>query len=181
MQRLRNGQGIVVAAALGIMLLGGMSYATAAEDAKRPAEKATPPAASKAPVVKKAPEKKPTSKGGEKKATPAAAPTTKAPAPKYSSAETAAKGQACYGEAPIIASMTPDEGTAGDKVTIAGKNFGPADCLRSVSFGPGYPATFKFESDTQITATVPSGKRKGLAMTTVTTASGEDSKVFVVK
>ena len=33
----------------------------------------------------------------------------------------------------------------------------------------------------EITATVPKGRRSGLAMLTVTTASGEDSKVFVVK
>nr|MBA3754478.1 IPT/TIG domain-containing protein [Nitrospira sp.] len=104
-----------------------------------------------------------------------------APTPIYTSAETTAKAQACYGEAPKIESMMPDEGKAGDKVTISGRNFGPAECLRSLSFGPGYPATFKFDSETQITATVPNGRHAGLAMMTVTTASGEDSKVFVVK
>jgi hypothetical protein len=42
-------------------------------------------------------------------------------------------------------------------------------------------AIFKIESATRITATVPSGGRKGLAMLTVTTASGEVSKTFLVK
>ena len=77
--------------------------------------------------------------------------------------------------------MTPDEGKAGDKVTISGRNFGPVECLRSLSFGPGNPATFKLDNPTQITATVPTGRRKGMAMMTVTTASGEDSKAFLVK
>ena len=181
MQRLRNKQGVMVATAIGLVLLGGMSYATAAEEAKKPAEQATPPGASKAPKAKKAPEKKaPAKDGGQKSKSPAAAKST-GPAPKYTSAETAANAQACFGEAPKIESIKPDEGKAGEKVTISGRNFGPAECLRSLSFGPGYPATFKFDNPTQITATVPSGRRKGLAMLTVTTASGEDSKVFVVK
>ncbi|MBP6199182.1 MAG: IPT/TIG domain-containing protein, partial [Nitrospira sp.] len=80
-----------------------------------------------------------------------------------------------------IQSVTPDEAKAGEKVTISGRGFGPADCLRSLSFGPGYPAAFTFVNDTQITATVPTGRRKGMAMMTVTTASGEDSKAFLVK
>jgi hypothetical protein len=192
-----------------------MSYAVAADEAKKPAEQTAPPAASKAPAVKKepsekkAPEKKaseqkappeqkaPEQKATEKKAIEKKTPEKKAPksggqtknsvatrtapAPKYTSAETAANAQACFGEAPKIESIVPDEGKAGDKVTISGMNFGPAECLRSLSFGPGYPATFKFDSPTQITATVPKDRRSGLAMLTVTTASGEDSKVFVVK
>ena len=182
MQRLRERQGVMVATAIGFALLGGISYAAAAEDAKKPAEQAAPPAASKAPAAKKqAPEKKSAAKSATQKTKPAAAAKPTGPAPKYASAETAAKAQACFGEAPKIESMKPDEGKAGDKVTISGRNFGPAECLRSLSFGPGYPATFKFENDTQITTTVPSARRKGLAMMTVTTASGEDSKVFVVK
>ena len=181
MQRLKYKSGITVATAIGLIFLGGMSYTDAAEETKKPAEQATPPAASKAPAAKKAPEKKPAAKSGTQKTKPSAAVKPAGPAPKYNSAETAAQGQACFGEAPKIESVMPDEGKAGDKVTISGRNFGPAECLRSLSFGPGYPATFKLDSPTQITAAVPSGKRKGLAMLTVTTASGEDSKVFVVK
>ncbi len=100
---------------------------------------------------------------------------------KYQSAETAGKATACFGMAPSIDKVSPDEGKAGDKVTITGTSFGNSDCLRSISFGPGHAATFKIESDSKISATVPSGGRKGLAMLTVTTASGEVSKTFLVK
>jgi len=44
-----------------------------------------------------------------------------------------------------------------------------------------HAATFKIESDSKISTIVPSGGRKGLAMLTVTTASGEVSKTFLVK
>jgi IPT/TIG domain-containing protein len=105
----------------------------------------------------------------------------KADKPKFKTAETAAKAKACFGEAPQIEKVTPDEGKAGDKVKITGTKFGTVDCLRGVSFGPGHAATFTMKNDTTITATVPTGSRKGLAMLTVTTASGEDSTAFLVK
>lgn len=124
---------------------------------------------------KEKPAKKP------KAAPEAKAAKPKADQPKFKTAETAAKSKACFGEAPKIEKVTPDEGKAGDKVTITGKKFGTVDCLRGVSFGPGHAATFTMKNDTTITATVPSGGRKGLAMLTVTTASGEDSKAFLVK
>lgn len=202
MQKLGDHQGVTVAIVIGLVLLGGASYAIGAEDAKKPAEQAAPPAASKAPAAKKeasgkkapdkmtpqkkdpekkAAEKKATTKGEGRKTKPAAATPPAVLAPHYTSAETAGKPEACFGDAPKIESIIPDEGKPGDTVTISGRNFGPAECLRSLSFGPGYPATFKFDSEIQITATVPSGRRAGLAMMTVTTASGEDSKVFVVK
>lgn len=116
-----------------------------------------------------------------KAAPEAKAPKPKADKPKYQTGEKAGKAKACFGEAPSITKLTPDEGKAGDKVTITGTKFGSADCLRSVSFGPGHAATFKMKNETTITATVPTGGRKGLAMVTVTTASGEDSKAFLVK
>ncbi len=170
MQRQRATQGILWSMVTGLMLLGRVAPVGAA-DAQKPAGQA--PAAEK-----KAPEKKSVKKGESRKAIPAPA---KSPAPKYASAETAAKAQACFGEAPHIESVQPDEGKAGDKVTITGRNFGPAECLRSLSFGPGHSATFQLDSPTQITATVPAGKRKGMAIMTVTTASGEDSKGFLLK
>jgi hypothetical protein len=105
----------------------------------------------------------------------------KADKPKSKTTDTAGKAPACFGVAPKIEKVSPDEGKVGDKVTITGTNFGTAACLRSVSFGPGHAATFKMESATKISATVPSGSRKGLAILTVTTASGEDSKPFLVK
>lgn len=170
MQGQRTTQGILWSMVTGLMLLGGMAPAGAA-DAQTPAGQA--PA-----TEKKAPEKKSVKKGESRKTTTGSA---KSPAPKYASAETAAKAQACFGEAPKIESVKPDEGKAGEKVTISGRNFGPAECLRSLSFGPGNSATFKLDSPTQITATVPAGKRKGMAIMTVTTASGEDSKGFLLK
>lgn len=116
------------------------------------------------------------------KASPdAKAPKTKTDKPTYHTAEKAAKAKACFGEAPKIEKLSPDEGKTGDKVTITGSKFGSADCLRGVSFGPGNAADFKLKDETTITATVPKGGRKGLAIVTVTTASGQDSKPFLVK
>lgn len=165
-------QTVVWSTVMGFMLLGGVIPVAAAEDTKKPTEQA-------APAAKKAPEKKAAAKSGGQKSMPT--PLAKGAAPKYASAETAAKAQACFGEAPKIQSVLPDEAKAGEKVTISGRGFGPAACLRSLSFGPGYPAVFTFVNDTKITATVPTGRRKGMAMMTVTTASGEDSKAFLVK
>ena len=117
---------------------------------------------------------------------PKAAPEAKAPKaksdkPKFQTAEKAGKAKSCFGDAPKIEKLTPDEGKPGDTVTITGTKFGSADCLRGVSFGPGHAADFKMKNETTITATVPKGGRKGLAMVTVTTASGADSKSFLVK
>ena len=90
------------------------------------------------------------------------------------------KSTACFGEAPKLDKVTPDEGKAGDKVTITGTSFGEAACLRGVSFGPGHPAQFQQTNDS-ITTTVPTGGKKGLVLLSVTTASGENSKPFLVK
>jgi hypothetical protein len=106
--------------------------------------------------------------------------TPKATAPKFSTAETAGNAPSCFGEAPTLDKLTPDEGKAGDRVIITGTNFGEAACLRGVSFGPGHPAQFQQTNDT-ITTTVPSGGKKGLILLTVTTASGENSRPFLVK
>lgn len=127
------------------------------------------------PAEKDKPAKKPKATSESKKARP------KGEQPRFQTAEAAAKSPACFGEAPKISKLTPDEGKSGDKITITGTKFGSSDCLRSVSFGPGHTAKYTFQNDTTITATVPSGGRKGLAMLTVTTASGEDSKPFLVK
>ena len=121
------------------------------------------------------PEKKP------KPSPEAKAPKAKADKPRFQTAEKAGKTKACFGEAPKIQKLTPDEGKAGDTVTITGTTFGSADCLRGVSFGPGNAAAFTMKNETTITATVPKSGRKGLAIVTVTTASGEDSKPFLVK
>ena len=107
-------------------------------------------------------------------------PTPNATAPKFASAETAGKAESCFGEAPTLDWLTPDEGKAGDKVIITGTNFGEATCLRGVSFGPGHPAQFQ-QTNNSITTIVPRNGKKGLVLLTVTTASGENSKPFLVK
>ncbi|MBI5410382.1 MAG: hypothetical protein HZA21_00150, partial [Nitrospirae bacterium] len=56
---------------------------------------------------------------------------------KASGAGIVAKANACFGTAPQIEKVKPDEGKAGAKVTITGKNFGAKECLTGVSFGPG--------------------------------------------
>jgi len=117
--------------------------------------------------------KKPAQAG--KKAT-----ATNASAPKFATADSAGKSPSCFGEAPKLDKVTPDEGKAGTKVVITGTSFGEATCLRGVSFGPGHPAKFH-QTDNKITTTVPAGGRKGLVLLTVTTASGENSKPFLVK
>jgi len=103
------------------------------------------------------------------------------PKPTYKTAETANKGKSCFGEAPRIIKLSPDEGKAGDQITITGAKFGSAECLRSISFGPGHAAKYTVKNETTITTTVPTGGRKGLALVTVTTASGEDSRSFLIK
>jgi hypothetical protein len=110
----------------------------------------------------------------------ASTPAPKMAATKSAMPETSGKSTACFGEAPKLDKVTPDEGKAGDKVTITGTSFGEAACLRGVSFGPGHPAQFRQTNDS-ITTTVPSGGKKGLVLLTVTTASGENSKPFLMK
>ena len=108
------------------------------------------------------------------------APAPQAPAKKIATAEIAGKSPSCFGEAPTLNKLSPDQGKAGDKVTISGTNFGAAACMRGVSFGPGHPAQFRQTNDS-IATTVPSGGKKGLVLLTITTASGESSKPFLVK
>lgn len=126
-----------------------------------------------------------TKPGKPKSTTPKSETSAKAPAKdgaiRGSGAALVDKAQACYGDAPKIETISPDEGPAGAKVTINGKNFGAPGCLRSVSFGPGHAATFVHNGQDHITATVPAQGRKGMAILTVTTASGEDSKPFLMK
>ena len=122
----------------------------------------------------KTPAKTPTNTSASKTASP------KTTAPKFASADTAGKAPACVGEAPKVDKITPDEGKPGTKVIISGTNFGETACLRGVSFGPGQPAKFQQNNDT-ITTSVPQGRKKGLVLLTVTTASGGNSKPFLVK
>ena len=90
------------------------------------------------------------------------------------------KGKSCSGATPKIRKVTPDEGKTGDKVTIAGENFGEPGCVSMVSFGPGGAAKFSQVDDRTITVTVPAGK-KGVQLLTVTGFTGEDTKPFLRK
>src|SRR6266850_4224937 len=135
------------------------------------------------PVKQERKVKKPAEARASAPAPKSPAPKATAPtvaAPKFATAETAGNAPSCFGEAPNLDKLTPDEGKAGDRVIITGTNFGEAACLRGVSFGPGHPAQFQQTNDS-ITTTVPSGGEKGLVLLTVTTASGENSKPFLVK
>jgi hypothetical protein len=106
-----------------------------------------------------------------------AAPKGKSPA---GVKQPAAKPPDCTGAFPKIHKVQPDEGKAGSKVTVTGKNFGVPGCLSMVSFGPGTSAKFVHKDDSTVTVTVPSAK-KGLRLLTVNTAAGQDSKPFLIR
>jgi hypothetical protein len=90
------------------------------------------------------------------------------------------KGQNCATQGPKIKKVTPDEGKAGEKVTITGERFGQPGCVTMVAFGPGSPAKFTHVDDKTLTAIVPDGKG-GLELLTVTGSVGVDSKPFLHK
>ena len=90
------------------------------------------------------------------------------------------KGRVCSGETPKIKKISPDEGKAGDKVTITGEHFGEPGCVTMVSFGPGSSAKFTHVDDRTITTTVTEGK-KGMEFLTVTGATTQDTKPFLRK
>ena len=90
------------------------------------------------------------------------------------------KGRVCSGETPKIKKISPDEGKAGDKVTITGEHFGEPGCVTMVSFGPGSSAKFTHVDDRTITTTVTEGK-KGMEFLTVTGATSQDTKPFLRK
>ena len=157
-------------ALLAIVLIGaGVSISWAAEKDKE-VKKDKP---KKEKTVKEKPAK-------EQSATTDRSGTAHVSSTKASGAGIVASSKACFGDPPKITSVEPDEGKAGQKVTITGKHFGVEGCHASVSFGPGNSAKITQESETSVTATVPEG-RKGIRLLIVTTVSGEDSKPFLVK
>jgi hypothetical protein len=99
---------------------------------------------------------------------------------KASGASKVAKDRVCSGVTPKIKKVSPDEGKAGDKITLTGENFGSAGCVSGVSFGPGSPAKFTQVNDGMLTTVVPGGKR-GIALLSLTNSGGEDSKPFLRK
>jgi hypothetical protein len=99
---------------------------------------------------------------------------------KASGADKVAKDRSCSGATPKIKKVSPDEGRAGDKITITGDNFGDASCIRGVSFGPGGTAKFTQVTEGTVTTVVPEGKR-GIQLLSLTNSGGEDSKPFLRK
>jgi hypothetical protein len=167
-----------------VAFAGQIGLAAAADEPKTEAPKAEVP---KADEPKK---EEPKKKAAPKKAKKAKeAPPAKAAGPgggiesnkaKASESPRLTQGVSCAGDMPKITKISPDEGKAGDKVTITGEHFGTAGCVSMVSFGPGSSAKFTQADDKTITATVPDGK-KGLAFLTVTGFTGEDTKPFLRK
>ncbi len=87
----RMGRTIIFISAVGFLLAAGDPGLAPAADKDKSAKK-----------PKAAPEAK--------------APKPKADKPKFQTAEKAGAAKACFGEAPRIVKLTPDEGKAGDKV-----------------------------------------------------------------
>lgn len=108
--------------------------------------------------------------------------TARTQSTRASGAKIVATSKPCLGaDPPKIDQINPDEGKAGQKVTITGKGLGAKDCPPEVSFGPGQPAKFEYVDEKTLTTTVPNTSKKGIRLLTVTTASGGDSKAFLVK
>jgi uncharacterized repeat protein (TIGR03803 family) len=78
---------------------------------------------------------------------------------------------------PTIASFTPTSGTVGDSVVITGMSLLQAT---AVKFGGVAATTFTVNSNTQVTATVPTGAVTGKISVTTTGGTATSSAVFTV-
>ena len=78
---------------------------------------------------------------------------------------------------PTITSFTPTDGAAGTQVVITGVSFTGATAVR---FATGKTATFTVNSDTQVTATVPTGAVTGTIQVTTPGGTGVSTTVFTV-
>ncbi len=156
-----------------IVVAGWVSAATTGWAADAPAPAKTPKAGKSA----KATAATTTSKGDKM----LSGGTIRVESTKASGAAIVTKSRSCVGDTPKITKVQPDEGKPGDKVTVTGMNFGAPGCLTTVSFGPGSEAKFTQLSDSSLTATVPAGAKRGIKLLTLTAATGEDSKPFLVK
>jgi hypothetical protein len=101
-----------------------------------------------------------------------------------STLSTPPRGIVCYSwvrvntgtEAPAISSFSPTSGPVGTKVVITGQSLTGAT---SVTFG-GVKASFTLNSDTQITATVPSGAKTGKIVVTAPGGTATSAGTFTV-
>jgi uncharacterized repeat protein (TIGR03803 family) len=78
---------------------------------------------------------------------------------------------------PQVLSFSPPNGSVGTQVTITGAGFTQAS---GVGFGDHVPAQFTVNSDTQITATVPSGAKTGPVGVVTKGGTAISSKTFTV-
>ncbi len=77
---------------------------------------------------------------------------------------------------PTVASFTPESGSAGTSVTLIGSGFTGAT---AVAFN-GAAATFRVDSDTQLTATVPLAATTGTIAVTTPDGTGTSARSFTV-
>jgi hypothetical protein len=78
--------------------------------------------------------------------------------------------------APTIAGFSPDRGSIGTEITLAGQGFTD---VNSVSFN-GVSASFQIDSDTQLRTTVPAGASSGPIRVTANVGTGESLQDFTV-
>jgi subtilase family serine protease len=77
---------------------------------------------------------------------------------------------------PVVASLNPTSGPAGTVVTVTGSGFTGVTAI-SVD---GYPATFTFVSDSDVTVTIPTGASTGAIHVKTAAGLGASSTNFVV-
>ncbi len=78
---------------------------------------------------------------------------------------------------PFVASFSPTSGAVGTQVTITGTSFTGAT---KVAFGGVKATTFSVNSDTQVTATVPTGAQTGKIAVTTPSGTATSSGIFTV-
>jgi uncharacterized repeat protein (TIGR03803 family) len=78
---------------------------------------------------------------------------------------------------PVIKTLNPSSGKVGSQVTIGGSSFTGAT---KVVFGGGKSATFTVNSDSQITATVPTGAKTGKIQVTTPGGTASSPTSFTV-
>jgi len=79
---------------------------------------------------------------------------------------------------PVILSFSPTSGSAGTKVMINGSSFTGAT---KVTFGGVKATAFSVDSDTQITATVPTGAKTGKIAITTSGGTAVSKNIFTVQ